>query len=213
MSSYPGGDPGQTPTTPPVQYPPYQPPPEYGGPPSQYGGPTQPSYPAEPPKKSRRGELVRLGVLLAIVVVIGVGFFLFRDRLSNDAASLQPGECFDQPAAGTTLVTDVQRQPCNEPHDAEVFANISHTAAPAASYPPATEFDDIAGDECVPMIQTYTGLSVAQLIERKLDLSYFYPTPDGWRGGDRVVTCYARSSDDSKLTAPIRNLGTATPSP
>lgn len=208
MTSNPGADPGQTQSWDPGQAPSFQQPQPPG-----YGGPTQPSYPAPPPPKSRRGELIRLGVILAIAIAIGVGFFLFRDRLSNDAASLQPGECFDQPATATTLVTDVQRQPCNEPHDAEVVANITHPGAPTASYPPSTVFDDLAGDECIRSIQSYSGLTIDQLIVRNLDLSYFYPAPDGWSSGDRIVTCYARSSDRSKLTTSIRGSGTVTPSP
>lgn len=218
MSSDPGADPGEMrdpvtgrlPEPDQGQYPnPYQP----SGPP-QYSGPMQPAYPAVPPNSNRRGGFIRLAILLAIVVAIVGGFFLFRDRLSNDVSSLQPGECFDRPAEGQTTVTDVQRQPCNEPHDSEVFASVSHTAAPGASYPPITEFDDLAGEECIPALQSYTGLSLLELVGMGLDFGYFYPATDGWSGGDRVVTCYTGKTDGSKTTGSLRNASsgaTATP--
>jgi hypothetical protein len=185
------------------QYPnPYQPP---GQP--QYSGPSQPAYPPPPPPASRRrGGFVGLAVLLVVAVAIG-GFFLFRDRLSNEVGSLEPGQCFDRPAEGQSTVTDVQRQPCNEPHDAEVFANVTHTAAAGAPYPATTEFDDLAGDECIPALQTYTGLSLAELVAMDLNFGYFYPTSDGWGHGDRVVTCYTGPTDGSKTTGSLRNTG------
>jgi hypothetical protein len=146
-------------------------------------------------------------IVIAIAVAIGVGFVLFRDRLSNDVASLQPGECFDEPAAGDTAVTDVQRQPCNEAHDAEVFANVTHTAAAGATYPIALEFGDLAQDECVPRLVTYSGLTIEQLQARGVIYGYFYPTRDGWGSGDRVVMCYIINENDSKLTGSLRNVG------
>jgi putative regulator of septum formation len=184
-----------------------------GLPPYTPQGPTQPSpewptqtpppynAPQKPP--SRRGSRIRLAILLIIVAVIGVGFVLLRDRFSNDVTSLQPGECFDLPTE--TTVTDVQRQPCNEPHDAEVFANVTHTAAADGTYPLSTEFGDLADDECEPQLSTYSGLTTEQLDTRGTFYGYFYPTREGWGKGDRVVTCYVIKVDHTKMTGSIRN--------
>jgi hypothetical protein len=199
----PGPAAGQGPYPPPV---PDQPTPGY------YTGPTQPTYPQQPPK-SNRGQYLRLGILAVLAVVIIGGFIFFRDRLSNDVTSLQPGECFDQPTE--TTVTDVQRQPCNEPHDAEVFVNVSHTAAAGAPYPGSSEFADLAQDECIPVYETYTGMSIAQIFDAGFDYSYFYPTSEGWTdSNDRSVTCFAVRANNSKMTGTVRNVGTgASPSP
>jgi hypothetical protein len=200
----------------PPQYPPQgpsQPSPEWPTQPSPEW-PTQAPPPYSPPPKPPSALRSRIGlvVLLLIVAVIGVAFFVFRDRIGNDVSSLQPGECFDLP--DETTVSDVQRQPCNEPHDAEVFANVTHTAATDAAYPltPSTEFGDLADDECVPQLLTYSGLTTDQLGTRGVFYGFFYPTREGWGKGDRVVTCYAINVDHSKLTGTIRGAGSATPS-
>ena len=104
--------------------------PAYPAPPGQPGYPPPPGqapYPAPPPPSKRPGWLVPAIIGIIAVVVVG-GFFLFRDRISNDVASLEPGQCFDTPTDDQSEVSDVQRQPCNEPHDAEVFANFVHPA-------------------------------------------------------------------------------------
>ena len=176
-----------------------------------YTGPTQPTYPTAPPP-SKRGQYIRYGILAIIAIAVIGGFFLFRDRLSNDVTSLAAGECFDQP--DETTVTDVQRQPCNEAHDAEVIINVNHTAASGATYPGASEFADLAQDECTPAYEAYTGLSIAQIFAAGFDYNYFYPTSSGWGDGDRVVTCFAVKGDQSKMTTSVRNMGTgASPAP
>ncbi len=205
MSSYPGADQGQNSSPDPGQAPPYQPlPPDYGG-------PAQSAYPPAPPPKSGRGGIVRLGILLVIVVVIVGGFILFRDRISNEVTSLQVGECFDRPAAGVTEVTDVQRQPCNEPHDAEVIAVLVHTAAPSAAYPVLSGFTDFIEEKCVPVFDSYTGRSFATNTE--LRLGWFEPTLSGWAGGDRGFSCHVSREDGAKITGSLRAGSQATPSP
>lgn len=158
-----------------------------------------------------RAELIRLGALLVIAIAIGVGFYLFQDRLSGAIQDLKVGDCIDQPVGAQTIF-EVQRQPCNEPHDGEVFAVVTHTAAPGASYPPQMEFDDLAGDECVPQLEAYTGLDVIGFITRGYDFAYVVPTDESWREGARTVICMLNRTDGSKLTASLRDSGaSATP--
>ncbi|MEX2547497.1 MAG: septum formation family protein [Chloroflexota bacterium] len=157
-----------------------------------------------------RAELIRLGVLLPIAVVIGVGFYVFRDRLSGAVGDLQVGDCIDQPAGAETIF-EVQRRPCNEPHDGEVFAVVSHDAEAGASYPPEAEFGDMADDECVPLLESYSGLSLRDVYGRELTLDWYLPTEPGWNDGDRLVTCYVFQLG-SKLTGSLRAIG-ASPSP
>ena len=106
------------------------------GPPASYPppGPAQPYVPAgptgypqppmAPPKRNRRTGLVALGVLVLLIVLIVGGLALFRDRISGDVNSLAVGDCIDEPST-TDAISDVQHQPCTEPHDGEVFAVLT----------------------------------------------------------------------------------------
>lgn len=153
------------------------------------------------------GLLRRYGILLIIAVVV-VGFILFRDRLPGTAADLQVGECFDQPAESTEI-SDVQRQPCNEAHDAEVFLVVDHPAAAGETYPISLTIDRFVVEQCKPAFFTYSGLDFDT--ETVLDISYFYPTREGWDDGDREVTCYIVRVDDTKLTGSLRYTTRETP--
>ena len=193
MSTYPGANQGASPDQAPGQTPYQQPVPD------QYPGPTQSPPPVAPPARNR-GQYIRLGIGLLIAVVVIGGFILFRDRMSNEVTSLAVGECFDQPAQGAE-VTDVQRQPCNEPHDAEVIAVLVHTAAPSAAYPVVSGFNDYIQEQCVPVFESFTGKTFP---DTELGLSYFQPTLSGWVGGDRSFVCYVSREDGTKVTSSLR---------
>ena len=128
------------------------------GPPAGYGAPPPgpPSYalPASTPPRARsRRGLVIFGVLVVLLVVIVGGVYLFRDRITGDVNDLQVGDCIDEPTV-TTTVTDVQHQPCTQPHDGEVFALVTYSADSSASYPGASAFDDLVTNQCLPAVKT-----------------------------------------------------------
>jgi hypothetical protein len=157
-----------------------------------------------PPKRSRRTGLVALGVLVVLVVVIVGGLALFRDRISGDVNALQVGDCIDEPSSSSSI-SEVQHQPCAEPHDGEVFALIVHPAANGAVYPGASAFDDLVRQQCLPAVQTYTARSLAEIDAAGLSYAYFYPTTSSWsENNDRGVTCYIAKSDGSKLVGSVR---------
>lgn len=177
-------------------------------------GPTQAWYPegavvAPPPKKRNWLPLV---ALVVIVGLIGGAYYLFKDRLSTSVSDVGVGDCIDEPAT-TDAISELQRQPCNEPHDGEVFATVTHTAASGAPYPPSTDFDDLVSDECVPKLEAYTGRTITEVIAAGLDFSYLYPTSSSWGNGDRGVTCYLTKTDDTKMIGSIRSTGGATSAP
>ena len=87
------------------------------------------------------------------------------------------GECFDAPTDQTAEVSDVQRQPCNEPHDAEVIASLTHPAPASEPYPVVSGFGDYIQQNCVPVFNSYTGRDCP---DAELTLSFFRPTPTGW---------------------------------
>ena len=53
--------------------------------------------------------IVRLAII-GIIVIGEIGAFLFRDRLTGNAAELKVGDCFDVPTTATEI-TDVQHHP------------------------------------------------------------------------------------------------------
>jgi len=169
--------------------------------PNEYAAPNQVPYQgAPPPAKRRSGAIGTVIVLLIVALAVGA-FFLFRDRLGNEVTSLQVGECFDLPQ-GQTEVDDVQRQPCNEAHDAEVIAVLVHPAPATEAFPVVSGFNDFVEEKCVPVFETYTGRTLAT--ETELNLGWFQPTLSGWGGGDRGFSCYLTRVDDAKLTSSLK---------
>lgn len=196
---------------PPDQMPSQQPewqqqPPQWQQQPQQPEWQPQQQVPPSPPPSKRRGLIIGL-VVLAVVVVGVVGFFVLRDRLPNEVNSLVAGECFDRPS-GTT-VSDVQRQPCNEAHDAEVILALTHPADSTAAYPVVDGFNDYVADNCIPAFETYVGRTFAT--DTEFELGYFHPTITGWGEGDRGITCYVYRADGQKMSASVRVGAPASP--
>lgn len=195
------------------------PPPGYGapppGPPAGYGAPPPgpPSYAmptgVPPAKRSRRTGLIALGVLVVIVVLIGGGLYLFRDRTTGGVTDLQVGDCIDTPAAGTTTVSDVQHQPCSDPHDAEVVYIVADTST---SYPGADHFTTVADQVCADQLSLYLATDFSA--REDVDGGFFYPTSDSWDSGDKDVRCYVYRTDGLKLVGSIKGIGSSPlPSP
>lgn len=175
-------------------------------------GPSSYAQPA-PPARNRRSGLIALGVLVVLIVLIVGGLYFFRDRISGDVNSLQVGDCIDEPSV-TSSITDVQHQPCTEPHDGEVFANLTYPGASGAAYPGSTAFDDFVSQQCLPAVQVYTGRTLAEVDAAGLSYAYFYPTDSSWTdNNDRGVTCYVQKSDGTKLTGSVKATGGAAASP
>ena len=201
----------QDPNAPQPGYPPSYPPAGSGYPP-----PGPPGYPPQgpmgyappPPPPKRKTNWLRIAVLIAVVAVIGGGFWIFRDRLSGDVNDLAVGDCIDEPA-DTSSITDVQHQPCNSAHDGEVYLLVIDPSS--GEYPGRDHFRDIAIAQCLPAVATYIG--VADFNTRTdIDAGYFYPITESWSKGDREVTCYLYRIDGAKLTISVRGLG-ASPLP
>jgi hypothetical protein len=161
------------------------------------------------PKRSNR---LALGILaiLAIVVVGGIVYaVLTRDSSSGAVDALQVGDCIDEPAEAETI-TEVQHQPCNTPHDGEVFAVLTNPAGPDEPYPVVSGFDDYIQTNCVPLWEAYTGRSWAT--DTELTLNFLHPTLSGWGDGDRGFSCYLTRVDGQKLNASVKGIG-ASPLP
>ena len=197
-----GGYGGSPPPPPQPSYPPpgpggYQAPPP--GPPSY-----APMAPAPKPTSGRRTGIIILGTLAVIVILIVGGLALFRDRISGDVGALQVGDCIDQPSS-TTSITEVQHQPCTEPHDGEVFALITDPSADGAAYPGQDTFRTEVAQQCLPLVTSYTGRTLDEIDAAGLTYAWFYPTEDSWtQSNDRGITCYIARLDEQKMTGTVR---------
>jgi len=137
---------------------------------------------------------------IGIIVLIVAGGFLLRDRLSSNAGDLKVGDCFDDPA-GQTEIKDVQHHPCTEAHTAEVVF-LGKLTGDNASYPADAAVEAWVRTNCLPAWESYTGKTFET--EPMLTAGYYQPTPDGWKGGDRDVICYAYREDNAPMTVSVR---------
>jgi len=160
------------------------PPPPAAPPAAPVGAPRQPS---------RRRTYIVIG---AIVVFLGIVLFAVRNNQS--ASDLAIGTCFDRPTGST--ISTVEKRGCTEPHDAEVF----HTGeGPAGDYPGDVALQSYIDGACAPVFETYVGESVDD--SANLSYGWYYPSEDGWKGGNHKFTCYAARKDDAKLTQSVKN--------
>lgn len=97
--------------------------------------------------------------------------------------ALEVGDCLDRAELAGPEVTTVTPLGCSEPHDAEVFAAITHDG----DFPGAEELRVEAEERCTAEFEGFVGLPYA---ESELSFSVLSPTEDGWeRAGDRESLC------------------------
>lgn len=121
------------------------------------------------------------------------------DRISQSALDLNVGDCFKVPEDET--ISDVQRAPCNEPHSGEVF--FVGDFPDQDTYPAKAEFTAWAEQHCqAAAFAEYTGRTYEEAEE--IDLSWFFPTPDGWGDGDREMTCILVPVGDEEVSVSFR---------
>ena len=140
-------------------------------------------------------------VRIAIIAVIAIGGFIFQDRLSSNAGDLAVGHCFDEPAA-VEEVTDVQRHPCNEAHTSEVIF-VGDLLGSTEVYPSDEELGAYFDANCVPAFNAYTGRDYQS--DTELDIGSFIPTEEGWKDGDREMTCYAIRVDGAATSQSVKS--------
>ncbi len=201
----PNAMPGSSPT-------PAGPPPPPPGPVGYQAPPPPPGQtgytPPPPPKKaSNKLGLIILGILGVIVVGGVIYAFLTRDSSLGDASSLLVGDCVDRPAQSDSI-TEIQHQPCNTPHDAEVIHNFTNPAGPDEPYPVVSGFDDFVLDICVPVFESYVGRDWET--DTELNIGWLAPTLTGWTNDkDRSFTCYVFRLDDGQVTSTVMGAGSS----
>lgn len=123
-----------------------------------------------------------------------------------DAQKMKLGDCINDnttasnPSATEPVEVDsVKIVPCTGPHDGEVTAVFRLSGF---ALPPDSQLRRQASDGC--KIRTRSRLD-RDPAAGSLANSYYYPTAESWRSGDRTVTCVAVSATEGKkLTRPLR---------
>jgi hypothetical protein len=145
-----------------------------------------------------RGIVLRVGIVALIIV----GGLVLRPFLSGSAGDLKVSDCFDPPAADTETVSDVQHQPCDQDHGAEVFFVGDYPGSGSDPYPTDDEMLTYLTSTCLPAYSTYTGTDFSA--QDVFDVGWFQPTADGWKSGDQSVICYAYRLDEEKFKGSIK---------
>ena len=142
---------------------------------------------------------VRIGLVVAAVVVIVAIGFAFLQGGTASPVSLAAGDCID--LASTTAISSIPRVGCTESHTGEVF-HVFEVTGSAGAYPSDPDWSTLIYPVCDPAFKTYTGTPV----ETRTDIDYIYlvPTSDRWASGDRRVTCVIQSLDGAPLTQSYR---------
>lgn len=163
--------------------------------------PDRPERDQVPDAERENKQPNRLRVAIPLLVIGGfLAFVLWAVRDNQSADDLGAGTCFDIPTS--IEVQTVTKHACTEPHDAEVFHNAEFTDG-SSTYPISMTFDGFVDDVCVPAFEAYVGEHFDK--NEELTIGYFFPTRDGWDGGDRTVTCYVSRVDESKLSQSVQN--------
>ena len=122
------------------------------------------------------------------------------DRVSQSALDLVVGDCFVEPAAEAE-VQEVQRAPCNESHSGEVL--LVGDYPDQDEYPGEAAFTSWVEANCLgEVFSTYTGMAYEDATE--IEVSYFYPTSEGWGQGDKEMTCYLVPADQVPVSFSYR---------
>jgi hypothetical protein len=141
--------------------------------------------------------------LIAVaILVVPLALILWAVKDNVAADDLKVGDCFNVPTA--TTVKTIEHHPCTESHTAEVFHVATYTDS-ATTYPISLRFNSFANDACAPVFETYIGADRASRTD--LSVGYFFPTSDGWAGGDRAITCYVSKADKAPMTSSLKGSG------
>lgn len=107
------------------------------------------------------------------------------ETVSDTVFNLRVGDCFNEPEGAQ--VNEVELVPCSEPHDKEVYAELT---LPDGDLP-----DDVkeqADEFCYNEFEPFIGVSYE---ESTLYYRYFFPSQDTWDyENDRLITCIVYDS-------------------
>jgi Septum formation len=145
----------------------------------------------------------RVVALLSLAGWLVVAGIAIADRVRPDGvdyATLKAGDCIDTPEG--TEVRRLRVRACDEPHDAEVFAVVTHPAAPGEAFPGADALLQYAATECLGQPFTdYVGIPRGQSQLTEFEI---VPERQAWAEGRRGLVCAVDNADRSPMTGSVR---------
>jgi hypothetical protein len=164
--------------------------------------------------------LVLFGLLVAVAIVavaavtfLGLGTAerddtgVIVDQGALGVFELQVGDCFmegtEAPTSpdDTVEVDSVDAIPCEQSHNAEVFANIE---LPDGGFPGEAPVTDMAETRCFDEFEPYVGTSYES---SEYNFGWFVPTGETWSNGDRTINCVLYLNDGGTSTGSARGSG------
>jgi hypothetical protein len=112
--------------------------------------------------------------------------------------SLAVGDCFNNPV-GATSVVSVTAIPCNQAHNAQIYAKFN-LAGSDQSYPGTAVVTRLASSAC----NARTGSLDKSKVTNSMTLRILFPEADSWLNGDRTVACMI-TNPTANLTSSLLN--------
>lgn len=110
---------------------------------------------------------------------------------------LKEGQCVNLPAETSAATIEVVG--CEDPHEAEIVGVDTITEK---ALPPESTLEEMAFTQCHAHFTRYVGIEAS---DSNLDAMWLLPTPASWKAGDRSIVCLATVTNDSPLTASVKD--------
>ncbi|SFW79322.1 DUF4190 domain-containing protein [Amycolatopsis australiensis] len=144
-----------------------------------------------------------LSVLWVGALTVGVIVLVKKTELlatTPTIVALQPGECYNTPAAYGLDATKVS---CAEPHDGEAFATVPLKGYVAGEYPGEETLEAQAKAGCEAQRATVFGPGYTPPVEASVGV--FYPDSKAWLAGKSAAVCTFQVTSDKQFTGPLRH--------
>jgi len=146
----------------------------------------------------------------AISIAARIGLWLWHpDTPQSVPAVVNPGPAgaFARTLPAGTCVLEaypagyIRPVACTDRHGSEIVAQLTYPAPPGAAYPPAQDAFGRALDLCETAFKAYAGAPADQTPAR---FFVVLPAAYEWRGGERIVTCFANGRNGTELTTSVK---------
>jgi len=148
-----------------------------------------------------------LAVASALVVgLTGCGAITSLIGGEDDVFTLAVGDCFDNTEANADAdeVTSVPKIDCEKKHDFEAYSAV---LMDQDEYPGVADTESQADALCLDGFERFLGAPYDEAVA--YDFTYFYPSTESWKLGDREILCmiYAidENNDIEKVTGTLRD--------
>lgn len=141
-----------------------------------------------------------VAVLGAFLLSISLSGCWFGGDDSDDVSvfEVKPGDCVLTPVQTKVELTEVERVPCSEPHQMEVFALRAFTPPGGGKAPkdfPGQEALTAFGDGACA--ESFTGYVGVDYRDSALYYTYVMPSARSWgQDHDRTVVCFLTTTGD-----------------